>query len=222
MNFFLKKTMYFIIIIISINSISAQYIVNVQIIPEMLSSADSLQVISEVSFTFGSGETCPNISSYSYQSFDTTVILNLFYNTSGMWPQVGCSTIDTLDIGNYNIGNYNLILKTNKIFYSDTTFNFHSDTIPFTIQEANSILLYSNMQVVTYPNPSNNILHVKWKNSTIKHDNPIFYITDIYGITMLSGVLVNSKIDLSNIPSGMYFLNILTSNRVNSTKIIVQ
>jgi len=63
---------------------------------------------------------------------------------------------------------------------------------------------------VVYPNPTNNVLFVETQ-SIASQPNPIEYrITNLIGQTILSGYITaeNQQIDISNMPTGLYFMTV--------------
>jgi len=61
--------------------------------------------------------------------------------------------------------------------------------------------------IVVYPNPANNLLFVETQNFASLPD-PTYRITDLLGQNLLQGHITaeNQQIDISSLPSGMYFI----------------
>ncbi len=60
------------------------------------SSCDTLIIQTSVSFSFGYGNSCPQLEFFETSGNADTMELKLYYNVSGFWPQVGCGQIDTI------------------------------------------------------------------------------------------------------------------------------
>ena len=85
----------------------------------------------------------------------------------------------------------------------------------------NSQLVNPSSQIVMYPNPTNGILNIVLSSVNEK--------TTIQIVNALGQVLINEKvlgenstIDLSNLPTGMYFVNVLENNTAIKTQKIVK
>lgn len=83
---------FFSLILISNKVISQQ---NLQV-TRLNNSCDTLVVRTSVWFSFGCQSTCPQLANYETVSNSDTMELNLYYNVSGAWPQVGCEKLDTI------------------------------------------------------------------------------------------------------------------------------
>ena len=83
---------FFSLIFISNKVISQQ---NLQV-TRLNNSCDTLVVRTSVWFSFGFQSTCPQLANYETVSNSDTMELNLYYNVSGAWPQVGCEKLDTI------------------------------------------------------------------------------------------------------------------------------
>ena len=70
--------------------------------------------------------------------------------------------------------------------------------------------------VQVYPNPANAFLHLKGFNG----EQLEFTICNLQGQTLLSGTVIDNKIDISVIGEGMYFLNLMNSNAAKSMLIL--
>ena len=75
---------------------------------------------------------------------------------------------------------------------------------------------YKN-NIIIYPNPIKDLLHFE----SIANNTSIS-ISDIYGKNILTKKLTTNSLDLSNLKSGIYILNITNSNTINKIKIIKQ
>ncbi len=198
---------------------NTQFFNNPEIIPASPTNSDNVQILSEVWFSIGAGETCPELSSYTFSSEGTNLYLDLFYDISGAWPFVGCYNLENFTIGTLEPGSYDLILGTNSILYNDTTFNFDIDTITVNVQDANGIKSNIDMEMrIFVTNPAKDYI-------VIETNRP--FVTMEYRLTNLQGVEVKptniylDKIDVSSIPSGIYFLKISIDGKNKIFKILI-
>ena len=77
-----------------------------------------------------------------------------------------------------------------------------------------------NDEINIYPNPTNNILNVKWNNLNISPVN--IYLYDIYGNLIKQMYIENPQnIDISKYTKGIYILKIKTNNNTLNKKIII-
>ena len=81
-------------------------------------------------------------------------------------------------------------------------------------------ILKTNDGIVVYPNPASNILNFKWNN------NPTInvYIINTVGITVRTATMYRAlpRLDISELPDGIYFLKITDGNRSVSRTIEVK
>ena len=76
----------------------------------------------------------------------------------------------------------------------------------------------NNIQLNVYPNPASQFINIK---SDITEGNII--LTDIQGREVMQFELIeNTSIDISQLPKGLYFVNIIGENLKGSTKFIVK
>jgi hypothetical protein len=71
-------------------------------------------------------------------------------------------------------------------------------------------------EIVIYPNPAKEFMHIK--NLRSKQEYEIY---DISGRKIVTGVIAddNNRIDISNMASGVYFLQL---NRIHTIKFVVE
>lgn len=150
-----KIILVFVFIVIICFETNSQSIVNVKILPENPTNQDTVELYSGVFFTFGAPSSCPPLSGCIIIKEDSFVLLNLFFDISGPWPQFGCASCDTSKIGKLDAGNYLMCIIVNTIFESDTNFLEDADTLEFTVINSN-VIYESEMvnEVVIYPNPA--------------------------------------------------------------------
>ncbi|MDQ3101133.1 MAG: hypothetical protein M3R08_07085 [Bacteroidota bacterium] len=101
----------------------SQELINIQVIE---GSCDSLFAEVSVFFPFGSGNSCPSLTGITVLPGDVTAIVGLYYDVSGVWPQVGCTTTTDIAIplppGNplVNLGTFNIMDGDTSQVVSDT------------------------------------------------------------------------------------------------------
>jgi hypothetical protein len=105
------------------------------------------------------------------------------------------------------------------VINSDVTASVDINKFSITVIEAENETLdvtdFSINKVGFYPNPVKDILFVKTENKI----NSIS-IFNINGLKVFEGNLVDNKIDLSTLNSGIYFVKIETENESTFKKII--
>jgi hypothetical protein len=180
-------------------------------------SCETAIITSWVWFPFGYQSTCPDLSGYLLNNNPDTLILKLFYDISGPWPQVGCDRFDTLA---FSISNSNLYLEGEaySIFYNDTTL-VSTDIIELCLP--NHINEYKKYNPpIIFPNPANDYLYLQLNKSA---ETPIKM--DI--INSVGELIVQEKINkdrlfinIEYLPGGVYFLKIHFENFIHSQKII--
>jgi hypothetical protein len=66
-----------------------------------------------------------------------------------------------------------------------------------------------------YPNPTTGIINIEGTQSNIR-------ILDILGRPVMTGTIVNQKLDVSHLPGGFYILSVSSENNVKSIPIVKQ
>ncbi len=102
-----------------------------------------------------------------------------------------------------------LLIKTNKAFvYND------NDYVHYTAIEKTE----NNRSAIAFPNPSTGVFSF---SQNIQYSK--FTVTDLYGRTLTSGnVLINHSIDLSEYPSGIYFISFYNSKTIQTIQLFLQ
>ncbi len=116
---------------------------------------------------------------------------------------------------------------------SYTAYNVSATLIPtsfLTNQTCSSIVTAinektNNNNMLLYPNPANNQLTLSFKNNN--QENVKISIFNMVGqnikeIVLLKQNVVNEKIDISEFVAGVYFVNILIGNRIETKKLIIE
>ena len=188
---------------LSINVFS-QWICGTMVSPSSPSINDDIKVIVSAGFPFGYGPTCPSLDTVELFYNGNEVRLELYYDISGVWPLVGCSTTDTANTGNWSAGNYQLFLYSNTIFDSDTNFHQDGDTLEIQVNDQAG-LQSSDIAgfLKIYPNPARNSIFID------KPDKLKFSSIELYDLTgtFIRKFKNNSEyLNLEGINPGLYQL----------------
>lgn len=73
--------------------------------------------------------------------------------------------------------------------------------------------------IVLYPNPTTGMIFIQADNEI---QEPHYQIVDLYGRTVDAGMATQNSINLSELPSGIYFVRILKDNTVLKTEKIIK
>ncbi len=126
-------------------------------------------------------------------------------------------TENPLSIGNISLSIGDVMVR---ILATETYFKSESllSDAPYTIG-TNIVDLQNN--IITYPNPTNGILHIDFTNLE-KFENISIQITDIIGKTIFEQTELeqNETIDLANFENGVYIIKIQTAKKIFITRII--
>jgi len=202
-------------------SVCAQYITNIEIIPYNPSIGDDIEIIGTVEFTFGTPSSCPNMVGYEIIEENPIIIIDVFYDVSGIWQNLGCENIDTFFINNLSQWVEKIVLNTNTIndmiSEFDTVFNFDSDTLILNLVGINEV--EENNSINIYPNPANKILNLEV--SKIKLIGEI-RLLNLQGREVRTYKKEARRLTVSDIPNGYYFLEIQTNRGKQVGKIIIE
>lgn len=190
---------FFSLILISNKVISQQ---NLQV-TRLNNSCDTLVVRTSVWFSFGFQSTCPQLANYETVSNSDTMELNLYYNVSGAWPQVGCEKLDT--IISKILPNVS-ILKCVAYSVNDNDTAFESST-QIQICSLTGIEKINNDSFsLIFPNPFSTQLNVQY----IGNEQTTISIYDFVGQqTIIRKKFTNTTvINLEQLAEGIYFYEI--------------
>lgn len=67
--------------------------------------------------------------------------------------------------------------------------------------------------VKIYPNPTTGILNVEGAQSGVK-------IFDLSGRPVMNATIINQKIDISNLPAGLYIMSVFSENKERAVSIV--
>lgn len=138
------------------------------------------------------------------------------------WTEVSGSFIAQGGEKYITIGNFNDDANTDTTYLKEPTwgsFSYHYiDDVSVTETFPNSVNEFSNTQITMYPNPSSGVIYL---------NSP----TLIESITICSGIgqmilkqspkLKSFKVDLSQFPEGIYYININKQNTIITSKITI-
>lgn len=109
-------------------------------------SCDTLHAQVTVFFAFGAGSTCPQLSGFELLPGDATAFLSLYYDISGPWPDLGCTTTTTIAIPipsgevMVHLGTFNIMEGDTSSMVSDTLLHSCATSL---VEEVNSELVLS-------------------------------------------------------------------------------
>ena len=86
---------------------------------------------------------------------------------------------------------------------------------------ANSEFITNN-DFYVYPNPASNSINIAFANATIDTSDAKFYISDMLGRNVFSGILSDNSIDINTCNEGIYTLKIIKNNVEVSRKVVVR
>lgn len=100
---------------------------------------------------------------------------------------------------------------------NDTVWVFGNNYVGYVINwEVKQTTSVNNTRITTaniYPNPATNVVYIPQGTYTI---------TDAMGRTVLSAISTGEQIDVSNLPNGAYFVQILHNNTIATAKLLKQ
>ncbi len=132
------------------------------------------------------------------------------------WTNIGqVQGHGTTDVYNSYVSVDNLagVIPSGSLYYRLKQVDFNGK---FTYSMIRSVDLSNpGPSIATYPNPTSNILNVNWTSAT--DDNAVVRLVNMSGINVyeqnVNGKgLIQQKIDMSTLPSGVYYLQIISNN----------
>lgn len=131
-----------------------------------------------------------------------------------LWSDASTNQLLVVDGATLGAGTYNYSVNI-----TDSIGCTASDAITITVDLCAGIDELSNSEINIYPNPSNGIFNysIPEVSGTISMN-----VTDVFGKVVMNANSVNTNgvIDLSNVESGIYFLNIQHNDTVTSVRLI--
>ncbi|MDP4281034.1 MAG: T9SS type A sorting domain-containing protein [Bacteroidota bacterium] len=128
-----------------------------------------------------------------------------------------------LNFGNQSTFGYGIVTTLTGDSLTSYQTGINADAIAIDFRSPSGINPESgkDLTLSTYPNPVNNILSLKWNSSMNALD---IRISDLTGRIVLNKPVSSSenmtKIDISSLPSGIYFITVQFDNGVQTRKIV--
>jgi len=88
----------------------------------------------------------------------------------------------------------------------------------FTIDNLSSNRDYGDTKLTIYPNPSSDVLNLTYENGNLPKE---IVLKNVFGTTIARYMDTNS-LDVSNLPSGMYFISLNDQNHMITRSFMVQ
>ena len=111
-------------------------------------------------------------------------------------------------------------LNTNEVLLSvDGSESFSTKSINFCVEGTSESQIETATEMSIFPNPTNGMLNV-----TSNEEIDSIEIFNSVGTTVVSSKVAgnNSAIDMSNLPNGMYFVRVSTSNGIETVKVVLE
>lgn len=171
-------------------------------------SCDTLVIQTSVSFSFGYGNSCPQLEFFETSGNADTMELKLYYNVTGFWPQVGCGQIDTI---------ITLILPSSTVLKGTAFALSELDTSAVStsqidlcstagIESSNTDEFYT-----IAPNPFTSELKVRSKSN----EQVILIVYDCFGQLVLRKTCVNNhSINTEQLSKGFYFYEVRNDTEI--------
>jgi hypothetical protein len=164
---------------------------------------------------------CGSIISFQDSLFTNTLRLYTHYNVGPFSTHTSCNRVDTFKIAPLLPGNYRIFSR-----------KYHTDSLPgtfspfyyisngnyidsFIVSSLTSLKKYENISINIYPNPTKDLLYLEVLNETNFETLEIFNLQG----QLIRQEEVKTNIDVSNLPSGVYFLR-LVGDRVYQQKFV--
>jgi len=121
------------------------------------------------------------------------------------------------DSNNFYSGNYTYVIRTIKkeTTASGTYFNVGGES-RVNIAHTNSTLKVLKPQILVYPNPTKDFLHISDENYTFAA------LYDMQGREIFVKTIDNKTLNLTELPSGIYILRLINSQNQETTLPIIK
>jgi peptidyl-prolyl cis-trans isomerase B (cyclophilin B) len=177
-------------------------------------NCDSLKLVVTTNFPFGAGSYCPLLKGYTFKNEGGLLVADLYYNISGSWPQAGCQKKDTLK--SVVVPENFIQIKTNTIFYGDTTFAINDTTIFYC--STVGIEKIKNGSFLSFPNPSKDFFVIKTPGLDVKKIMISLYDQsgkelNVKYTTRESEILIDAR----DQPGGVYTVGLKDEDGVNKS-----
>jgi hypothetical protein len=176
-------------------------------------------------FSCGAGSTCPPFVNYTVTIIGDTLYVKAYYDTTGIWPAMGCGRTDTVIYNNSLPQNVTYIkMSTNAITYNNTPpydpptmtiedLYFHIFDLNLSNNNFNTKNKYN-----LYPNPTQGYIFI---SNDIDFEK-IAVINNLGQIIVRLNKNNSGNYDFKDIPDGLY--NIVfydkTNKKIGDTKIL--
>ncbi len=184
----------------------------------MQNSASSHDFSFMTQFSFGSPGSCPSFTSTISFSNDTMYVKG-FYSICGAWPQQGCIRTDVVNYNQVIPANIQyVVLSSNMITACETGTPVIVENLYTSTYNVNlGINTFSNNTIKIYPNPVNEVLNIE--NTSDEMLEKII-ITDCLGKKIIEVTQNMEQLNLSALPSGLYFIQCFSQNNKCLTKFV--
>ncbi|MEK8180497.1 T9SS type A sorting domain-containing protein [Flavobacterium buctense] len=169
-------------------------------------------------FSFGSPGSCPSFTSAITFSEDSMYV-KAFYSVCGAWPMQGCARNDVVNYNQVIPTNIQfIVMSTNVITACETGTPVTVENVYTSTYNANlGIETFSNSSIKIYPNPVNNLLTVENTNNEAVEK---IIITDCLGKKVIEMTQNFEQINVSMLPSGLYFLQCFSQTNKTQSKFV--
>lgn len=169
-------------------------------------------------FAFGSPGSCPSFTSSITFSNDTMYVKG-FYSVCGAWPQQGCGRNDVVNYNQVIPANIQyVVLSTNVITACETGTPVTVENIYTSTYNANlGVEVFSGSNIKIYPNPVNTTLNVENSSGEVLEK---IIITDCLGKKVIVATQNLQRLDVSALPSGLYFIQYFSQNYSSQSKFV--
>lgn len=140
---------------------------------------------------------------------DTLDIIQLA--TTGGWQTYATLTSNTFSLAS---GAYTIRVLANEGGFNLNWIEFKLET-PLSIELKN----YSN-SIKVYPNPTKNSVKIDWEKNSIAIPFDKVKVLNVWGAYVSASISDNKAVDLSNLPAGIYFLEIELKGATITKKIV--
>lgn len=145
---------------------------------------------------------------------------------------IGCYTLELTDaFGDgiccqYGNGSYSLTDASNNVLASGGSFGA-ADAKPFEFDGTSTGIVNSalNANLNVFPNPTNGMVNVEFEVETagegfIRVSNALGQVVSATALGTVTGKQISS-LDMSNMPKGLYFVNLIVNDKVETVKLTV-
>ncbi len=179
-----------------ISPVSGQQLVGMEVVQL---NCEGFSAMVSAFFPFGYGSTCPQLSGSTLSQSGSIAVLDLYYNTSGPWPQVGCTTASPI-AAVLPFGTSALWLRLRNVMDGDTS-EVVSDTTLATcslsvdeVQERNASAFILDLD------------HVRWRPEAFPADMTLVLLSSS-GARITSVPVREGALPVQELGAGVYFVH---------------